>query len=436
MKSAYFIPTNRNIERCVNSYIKEIVYAKEKYFVDIPFVVVETNNMDFVKENHKILKSLQDQHQDTQIIHLTIDIQKKYFDELFKDIKNGDEIKNIFLDTKCNYGTTMNKIAVLTCSLGADTFHRRDSDTCLISDEICKTRKVYPIEYELEYIGKKIFDLKNAGISIPDDIDTTKEITVVGGNYFGEWNLDVKDFARESFDIVYKLYELLGFEKDSIKEICDEAFRFDAEYEDQDRLSLVTSVNDGLNPDCGNVAVYKLHEYLPNLPGKNTLAADYFMFDTATALGLPSMHHTRAVFHEYHLERFDFERKNRYWYGMAKFADYFNNYGTIFHDIIDDKYCSDNVLISNDIINILKDKIGKFEEIDYEERVERIRQIANQILIHFNNSYKEIGENLLENATMYIEEADEDYSKHILLLEEWDSIIAKAKLIDIRKFLK
>lgn len=436
MKSAYFIPTNRKIERCANSYIKEIVYAKEKYLVDIPFVVVETNNEDFVNENHKVLESLQDEYQNTQIMHLTTDIQKKYFDELFKDIKNGNEIKKIFLDTKCNYGTTMNKIAVLTCSLGADTFHRRDSDTCLISDEISKTRKVYPIEYELEYIGKKIYELKNDGVTIPDNIDTTKEITVVGGNYFGEWNLDVKDFARESFEIVYKLYELLGFEKDSIKEICDEAFRFDAEYEDQDRLTLVTSVNDGLNPDCGNVAVYKLHEYLPNLPGKNTLAADYFMFDTATALGLPSMHHTRAVFHEYHSERFDFEKKNRYWYGIAKFADYFNNYGTIFNDKITDKFCSGNILISNDIIKILKDKIDNFKELYYEARVERIKEIANQILIPFNSSYREIGENLLENAKIHIDESDEDYAKHILLLEEWDSIIAKAKTLDVRKFMK
>lgn len=434
MKSAYFIPTNRKIERCANSYIKEILYAKEKYVADIPYVVVETNDEDFVKENHKALERLKDQYQNVEIIHLTTEIQKKYFEKLFEDINNREEIKKMFLDTKSNYGITMNKISLLTCSFGADTFHRRDSDTCLMSDEMFETRKVYPIEYELKYIGKKINDLKNNGITIPEGIDIDKVITVVGGNYFGEWNLDVKDFASESIEIIYKLYELLGYKKDSIKKICNEAFRFDVEYEDRDKLTLVTSVNDGLNPDCGNVAVYKLHEYLPNVPGKNTLAADYFMFDTATALGLPSLHHTRAVFHEYHSERFNFERKNSYWYGVAKAADYFNNYGTIYNDRINDKFCSEKVLISEAIIKLLKEKIGKFIGLDNMERVGRIKQVARQILVPFNNFYEKIGENLLKNAKGYIEEADDDYRNHIILLKEWSSIIAKAKTIDIRSF--
>jgi hypothetical protein len=435
MKSAYFVPTNRKIERCVNSYIKEIVYAKENYSLDIPFIVVETNNDDFVKENHKVLENLKKQYPDIEIIHMTTDIQKKYFDKLFEGIESGVEIAKIFLNTEANYGTTMNKISLLTCSLGAESFHRRDSDTCLIFDEMSDVRKVYPIEYELKYLGKKIKELMGKGITIPDEVNIDKEITVVGGNYFGEWNLDVKDFARKSFEIIYKLYELLGFEKDSIKEICDEAFRFDVKFEDRDKLTLVTSVNDGLNPDCGNVAVYKLFEYLPNVPGKNTLAADYFMFDTATALGLPSLHHTRAVFHEYHSERFEFERKNRYWYGVAKFADYFNNYGTIYNENIMDEFSSEEKLISEPIMNMLKESISEFENLSKNERIDRIKQIASQVLIPFDKSYGKIGENLFENAEGYINESNDDYNKHIMLLENWNSIISKAKTIDIRKFI-
>lgn len=435
MKYAYFIPTNRKIERCIKSYIKEIIYAKEEYSLDIPLVVIETNNEEFVKDNHRVIEELKTKYPDLEIFHITTDIQEKYFDELFKNINNGEEIKKMFLDTKSNYGTTMNKVSLVTCSLGAEVFHRRDSDTCLINDELPNVRNVYPIEYELKYIGRKIKDLDSDKINVPEGVDLEKEITVVGGNYFGEWNLDVKDFARKSFDIIYKLYELLGFEKDSIKEICDEAFRFDAEFEDKDRLTLVTSVNDGLNPDCGNVAVYKLHEYMPNVPGMNTLAADYFIFDTATALGLPSLHHTRAVFHEYHSERFELDKKNKYWYGVSKFADYFNNYGTIYNDSIKDDFCNDEVLISEQIKDMLKEKIKSFEGLDKDLRVDRIRQIASQVLITFNDLYKKIGDELLKNAELYIEEADEDYRKHILLFNEWADIIKKAKEIDIRKFI-
>ena len=57
------------------------------------------------------------------------------------------------------------------------------------------------------------------------------------------------------------------------------------------------------------------------------------------------------------------------------------------------------------------------------------------MLITFNDLYKKIGDELLKNAELYIEEADEDYRKHILLFNEWADIIKKAKEIDIRKFI-
>ncbi|MBS5695690.1 hypothetical protein [[Clostridium] scindens] len=48
-------------------------------------------------------------------------------------------------------------------------------------------------------MGKKISEL-------PPELTENKvkegHIWVVGGNYFGEWNLDVKDFSREQ---IYKL---------------------------------------------------------------------------------------------------------------------------------------------------------------------------------------------------------------------------------------
>ena len=433
MKSVYFIPTNRNCEKCLKSYIKEIIFAKKQYNIDIPFVVVETNDFEVAKQNSITINELQKNYPDVEIIHLTTDIQKKYFDVLFENIEDGDKIKKIFTDTSSNYGTAMNKIAIFTSAFGADTFHRRDSDTRLIHDELSNVRKVFPIEYEIEYLGKKIGEFDN--IRTDSEQINNKVVSVVGGNYFGEWNLDVKDFAKKDFNIVYKLYEFLGFDKECVKEICDEAFQFDQKFVDEDHLTLVTSVNDGLNPDCGNVAVYKIHEYLPNVPGRNTLAADYFIFDSATALGLPSIHHTRATFHEYNSERFNIDRKKKYWYGMAKFADYFNSYGTIFNDSILDFDCNEKVMISDTAISALSDRIRGFIGNIHDERTKRINDIAENILLSFNEDYANIGKMLIENSKNYIDEADCDYEEHLMLIKNWNKIIKKAKSISIRDFI-
>ena len=81
--------------------------------------------------------------------------------------------------------------------------------------------------------------------------------------------------------------------------MIEEAFPQETVVPDRDVITPVHSVNDGLNPDCGNVAFMEIHKYLPVVPGPNILASDYFAFDAATSLGLPSIHHSDAVFHEY-----------------------------------------------------------------------------------------------------------------------------------------
>lgn len=418
MKSIFFLPTNRLIEKCVKSYIQEVNYAKQKLQRNIPLVIVETNDEVFTEENKKIIMELQNQYKELELIHLSVDEQKKYFENLFKDM--DPEIKAIFEETETNYGTAMNKLALFTCSLGGDAFHRRDSDTRLCFGEFKEAKEKYPIEIEINFLGKKISELPP---KLTENKGKEGDIWVVGGNYFGEWNLDVKDFSREQ---IYKLYQLLGFDEDSIEEICADAFKEQPEFCQRDCLSLVTSVK-GPNPDCGNVAVYRLFEELPNVPGKNSLAADYFMFDTATALGLPAIHH---AIHEYHSDRFQSEKKKKYWYGIAKFADYFNSYMNIYNS---DEFYNDNYGKSWDEIraNIMNLVQGFIEE-DFIKREERIKNIAQDVLRNADEKYFPIADELQKNAGNYIAESNMDYERHILLLKNWKNIIKKAKKIKLR----
>lgn len=425
MNSVYFLPTNRSIEKSLRSYIKEVAFAQENYNLDIPIVIVETTDEEFVKHNNNVILELKHKYPEVKIIHMTVEHQNKYFQTLFENKSN--HLKNLFISRGKNYGTAMNKLFLFASSFNVDMFHRRDSDTCLISDEIKHAGTMYPIEIELKYLNKTVSYVKEQmGVKKTDPRIDDKEIWVIGGNYFGEWNLDLKDFAKKSYEYIYRLYEILGFSKDAVKDICTKAYQFDKPLNLEDKINLVTSVNSEYYPDCGNIAVYKLHEYIPALPGKYTLSADYFPFDTAASIGIPFLHHSREVFHEYHSERFNLQSKINYWKGMLKFADYFNLYLDIPKN--PDENNSTNI-ITDSYIQELGTYIASQSLASKKEREERLRQIINEILIGFNDNYTMIGEHLLDNLENCIEENNQEFRLHGELICEWRSLIARAKSI-------
>ncbi|MEN8905026.1 MAG: DUF6271 family protein [Clostridiales bacterium] len=436
MKSVYYIPTNRDVKKSLESYYKEILYAIYHNNVNIPLVVVETNEKDFVKHNKNYINQLKHKHPELNIIHMTLDVQKQYFDILF-DGKNN-ELKKIFLSTDCNYGTVMNKLFLMTSSFDSEAFHRRDSDTRLMCDEAKEEiESRYPIEIELKYLGKPISSFSNKmNINSFADIKGNQKICIVGGNYFGEWNLELKDFARKSYTIMYQLLEIVGFKKEVTADMCLDLYQFDKKYDPKDSFSIVNSLNDSKYPDCGNLAVYKIHEYLPALQGKNTIASDYFTLDTAVALGLPLLHHNRDVYHEYHTLRDEFNKKLMYWKGMIKFVDFFNLYMKIYTGNITNG--CDEIFSINAFHQIKIELVQYISQLPYSsqsERVERIQRLVTEILFDFNDTYKLIGNHILKNIDTYIEESNREYIQHARLINEWPDLIKRAKNIYIPELL-
>jgi hypothetical protein len=428
--SVFFIPTNRDCSRAATSYMAELEFARDRFARTIPFVVSETDQGPSVPANAETLAALARRYPDQPVHHLTVDLQRTYFEHLFSD--QPAVIKDIFASPGRNYGTAMNKLYLMTASFGADAMHRRDSDTRLLGDEIPDAAGKYPIELELAYLGRPVskVDLPRPASAADDAADMP--ICVVGGNYYGEWNLDVKDFAARSYDIVYRLYELLGFDPAEVVDLVHEVFPAEQAYDRRDMCTLVLVANEGANPDCGNVAVTGLHERLPNPPSPNSLATDYFSFDSALAMGIPSLYHTRAVFHEYHSGRFDPAQKELYWEGVARFADYFNAYGPMFEPGgIGRAGTATPQIVSDELLTTLSQAVGALPGSDLKSRVARIRAIADEVLIPFDSRYACVGQHLLANAERYVRESDDGYAKHQLLLDRWPSLIERARNIDL-----
>lgn len=428
MKSAFFIPSNRDSTESVGSYMAELRFAKDQMNRDVPMVVSETNDGPHVSVNARALARAAKANPDLEFLHLTVDVQREYFTRLFEG--ENPKVAEQFFSKEKNYGTAMNKLFLATCSLQAQALHRRDSDTTLLSDHLESVTTGPPIEVELSHLGRTVGQVAPTGDTKVDD----RELWVVGGSYFGEWNLDVKDFARRSFDIVHRLYEILGFDKEAVEEICAKAFQFDPVYEDIDEVTPITSVNDGLNPDAGNVAIYRLHELLPAVPGRNMLAADYFQFDIATVLGIPSLHHTRPVFHRYNSSRFDLEQKSVYWEGMARFADYFNFFGDLFNQGLQVESTSADPMPAEAVEQIIAD-IRARRARPGDERVYRIEQLAREILLPFDERYARIGRHLVSQADRIVAECDEDYRRYEDLLLRWPTLVERAKNIDLRALM-
>ena len=434
INSAYFIPTNKPCEKSLRSYIKEIAFAKKTYGIEVPFVLVESARSNSEKLNARVLHELKKEYPSAHIYHITRDILERYFDTL---LKNGlHEFYNCFVPDKKDYGAAFNRIFILAVAMRKDAFHRRDADTSLLFDEFPSLDRRFPIEIEIEYLGKKMCDIAQSSLARQSgQVQVEREILVVGSNYFGEWNLDVKYFAKKSMSIVHNLYKILGFPEDSIVSLCADSFNFNKSPETKDLLHLITSVADAYNPDCGNIAVKTLHEWLPALSARNMLACDYFTFDTASSLGIPAIHHTRDVFHEYTPDRFILENKISYWEAVMKFADYFNAYMSIYNSDWDQK-CGRNrtSVVDNKIIRNISQNIAKFAGLNIDGRKTRIAKICKEVLIPFDERYAMVGQHLLRQADCIINETVREYTEHARLLVAWTDIVEHARKMPLYDF--
>jgi len=425
MKTVYFIPTHRNCGAAIRSYSKELLWAHTEGH-SIPLVVVETNRGPHVSANAMALRDISIACPELTVVHLTLDRQEACLREIFSG--RLSHWLPLFTSGDHDYGTAMNKLFIFTYAMGAQGFHRRDSDTVLAEDQIEAATGRYPLKAELEYLGAPLSCL--TGVSDARHSLLGGSITVVGGNYVGEWNLDVHELMRAGdYPLVESLYCALGFPEQDVPGMVRTAFPKEVIFDHDVRTTLVTSVNDGLNPDCGNVAVSELGRWLPVLPGHNILAADYFAFDTATSLGMPSVHHTNAVFHQYGAERRDPAQIQTYWEGVARFADYFDCYSPLYQGYLHSELGVDVGTLPMCLASRrnLSSMIRDFAQSRMKERIDRIRKIELDILGQCSEEYHAIGQHIADHAEDLVKECSRAFALHADLFDDWPEVIRNAE---------
>lgn len=156
MANIYAIPTHRKMDKKnINDYFSEVSYANEKFGQDCLLVffedVDENINLDEIKaigENYKNVRFKYINRRDVVYI----------YDRIYKKLPQSskDIFRKLYPGANVNYGNVFNRIFIFAILLGADKIHRRDSDVLIDID--VNNRKVYPIDIEMAYLGKRAND--------------------------------------------------------------------------------------------------------------------------------------------------------------------------------------------------------------------------------------------------------------------------------------
>ena len=77
MKHSYWIPTNRDIRKSLQSYVEEISYCIDKYSMDIPLYVLDSGDQIIEEENRKTIAEFQIKYQNIKLIHIPFKTQEK-----------------------------------------------------------------------------------------------------------------------------------------------------------------------------------------------------------------------------------------------------------------------------------------------------------------------------------------------------------------------
>lgn len=205
-------------------------------------------------------------------------------------------IRHMMLDEGVSYGRAFNKCALIASSLGASVIHKRDSDTSLPS--VCAEVDLYPVDIEHSVLRD-------------EDCD------VVGGNYWGQWNVSLGPLVGEP-DRLRLILSAHGIPVVGQNSIIDEQLPRASRPPTTERGGITR----GAYPDLGNCAFRTVAALsFPAPVALDMIGTDYIFLAQAVRLGRAWLHGV-SVRHEHGPERGEDLYCHDYWLRRAKQMDF------------------------------------------------------------------------------------------------------------------
>lgn len=410
-KHIYCVPTHRLIEEeFLNGFFMEVEFANKKYNANYPLIIFEDNISEV---NKTAIYKMKQKFNEVNVYYITrqhvLEIYEKITDSLSE--KNATIFRKIYPNNTVNYGNVLNRIFVFSLLFGADYISRRDSDVVVTVD--VNGQKRYPIENEIDYLGKNI---------------NNKIIYVCGGSYTGKYSLDIESFiCNNDYTNIKKIFSCMSIPE----EFHDEIIQEDVLQNYKDGRDVV--MPDAKNfPHCGNISLFELHKYFPCSPQDLAIGSDCFFYEVTGLSNLSLAYHSRAVLHKHTNDRKkEFSNIKRYWLGFLMFID-----SEIFYRNFYKRYVIGKDFINSDLKSISKEmatNMKTFLDI-WKEEFKEIRNKKHMdcvtLLKESNDNdivcvARELEENPIFDELMTITE--DSVREHAALIAIWGEVVDVCK---------
>lgn len=295
-----YVPTDRLSEHSLRAYAAE-ADALHDAGVSSAFVLVESNDAAHVAHHAALLEDLR-ARLSVPLIHFDLARQAAFMQILFLgagiEATTAAWLRNVLLTSRLSYGAGPNKAALLASFLGAESLHRRDSDTV---PQVLDGVPLHPSHLEVAVIGRRIGEARRmAGHA--SGPNPTLPVLAVGTDYLGAPALDRHAFARLSVELLSR-HEALDHPDATDPEI---AARIHRKYVHRDQSPYIgdrVEIDEQGRTEMGAFAIAELFRLVPEMPLTDTLGTDYFVKNLAYRLGLPVVWHSRRVVHDHAVAR-------------------------------------------------------------------------------------------------------------------------------------
>jgi len=404
--------------------MKEINYVVERGEKTC-LVIIENSNDDVYIKNRIFLISVARANQTIPIYHIGLENMKKIIVLIQRKTKlSYEKLTEMLYPDKINYGKIGNAIYLITALLHADSIHRRDSD-CFVNH---LTPDDYPVSQEYKYMNKSVNTLNDVFRQENLQYHDTDKICIVGGDYSGNWDLDMEEISIANPDAMKALMLICGIEKDDVDSQFTEKYILDDENENKRKSILSTVFSDSQTPVCGNISMSEIYKYIPNFIGENGIGFDNHTYFMSFLVKVPIIFHFKRILHQHDAKRTENIDLYRYWHGMAKMVDYDCNHLHFIKLGFGDALCVDGFgldALKCNCENKIPDLFERtLDSIPIHTRVNRIEVMAKDILYKTNmKKYCDIGDYLNDNKHRILNELDHDYSLSIELQRHWRQIV-------------
>ncbi|OBZ09699.1 hypothetical protein A8L34_20705 [Bacillus sp. FJAT-27264] len=430
----FAIPTNRPVLAAAQSILREMTSMRKRGMDPEELIILDNGPSPVVEQNRRDIEELR-KETSIPIIYHDLDDQMQWIRELAE--QSGRHIAELTsllypFPGEGDYGKVFNMIYLAAARYGRKVVHRRDSDCFAPQGD----EELYPVWGEIQFIGKRVAEIQHLTDTCEPFTAAVQqeEIWIAGSDYTGNWNVNIESLQERNEQTLPELLRILSIPDARIPDYITAKYS-DDHLSGRSRPLLITCQHAPdvpeivpYYPECGNIAMKEIFEWIPNFIGSRCIGFDYHTYILGALLKVPAVYHTNRIIHAHDNSRKALDGTYSYWKGMAKLADY-NLFITEFRIRYLDQIAPEGVngfrdlkeQGSSTLVRLLSECHAG---LDRSARLGLIHDLVHRLLLPSGLAeYLPVAEELERRAEELVDELDDDYRRSIALQAVWQELV-------------